>query len=78
MATCTFGQQLFLDRATELVPSSQRARFLSRVDRIGARYVAWETDLLVRVVTVALLEFQCAESGDDNVVLLAPPSRHYR
>ena len=76
MATCTFGHQLLLDGATELVAPALRARFLARIDQAGGRGGAlWDTDSFVRVVNTVLLEFLCeatrAES-DGNVVLLAP------
>jgi hypothetical protein len=63
MATCTFGQQLLLDRATELVAPELRSRFRARINRAGGRGGApWETDQLVRVVNMTLLEFLC-EAG---------------
>ena len=79
MATTTFGQQLLLDRATELVAPPLRARFLARIDQAGGRGGdTWDTDEFVRVVNATLLGFLCEAArdrdrgGGDNVVLLAP------
>jgi hypothetical protein len=78
MSTYSFGQQLFLDRASELVAPALRERFLASIEEAERRCPGgtWDTDdEFIRVVNSTLVEFIVASRGGDvdgNVVLPAP------